>query len=115
MCIIQEEERKEELMRQRIAKEWASIGSKEEYQSLQIKNHQELANKRDDLSYQQFQKGEQSLDSKRFLYNSTPKDKLPKNYTGRDIVKKMQQNWYKDLVGSQRESMFQGVAKQIVK
>ncbi len=103
------------MLRNKIAREWASIGSKEEYQSMQYKSHQELSNRRDDLGYSLFQKGDQLVDRKQLFYNSTPREKLPKNYTGRDIINKMQQNWYKDLVGSQRESMFQGVAKQIVK
>jgi hypothetical protein len=48
------------------------------------------------------------------LIYSAPRDKLPKDFTGKDIIQKMQQNWYKDLVGSQRESAFQEAAKHIV-
>lgn len=111
----QEEEQKELRVKQKLEQEWASIGSKEEYETLQYRNHQKTSKIREDYSYQQYQINEQKQIQPSPLHNSEPRDKLPSNYTGKDIIRKMQQNWYKELVGAQRESMFQGVAKQIVK
>jgi hypothetical protein len=78
---------------------------------MQYKNHQENSKKRDELSYKIYQMQDKAHEKHNSLLYS-PQDKLPKNYTGKDIIQKMQKNWYNDMVG--KESAFQGVAKQIL-
>jgi len=69
----------------------------------------------EEINYKQYQLNQSQKVKSDALVNSAPRDKLPKNFTGRDIIKKMQYNWYKDLVSPQKESMFQEIGKQILK
>jgi len=69
----------------------------------------------EEINYKQYQLNQSQHQKTIPLVNSVPRDRLPKNFTGRDIIKKMQYNWYKDLTSPQKEGMFQEIGKQILK
>ena len=103
-------------MKDRLSQEWKRIGSNEEYETKQYRDHLELAKLREDISYNRYLQNQSSeVGNHSYLSASPQRERLPKEFTGRDIIKKMQYNWYKDLMSSENKTAFQGTGNQIIK